>query len=156
MVEAVLVSQSALDFDKVILWCQQALGISIADEADQKRLKGIEKFQSCLNALGVDATKYLHFSVQFIGDEEDVLEALQVMGMPFIAKPTLKRGITYCYVAGTLDQWRDAVIEGCKRESTRELFSKIMSQFEAIGINPWQHFEKRYIGKTFRLEHKRA
>lgn len=146
--DAQLVEHSSPLFDNLMRWTHQALGASIARVADERKLKGVEKYASCLSELGADPYRHIHLSFQIVCEDVDVLAILQAAGLPFIARDTIRRGIIYALISGTVAQWRDAVNAGLKKESTSEIYLKIKGQIQAVGLDPWKPAQSR-------IEHKK-
>lgn len=167
---SVLITQPAVDFKTLLVVSHQALGYSIAAASDGSRRDQhpAEKFLSCLAALrdqhapaGLTPNLLTHvsFSVLIIADEFDTLDILEcAAGMPFVTTETQSRGVQLTLASGTLAQWRDAVVTGTRKSgAVQSLYCQIMSHFEAVNLNPWSDFNKKWAtdGGLFLLENKR-
>lgn len=168
--DAVLVAQPAIDFKLLIAISHQALGYSVAASSDQARREQhtVERFLSCLAAirdknapagLTPNLLTFAQFVVLIAADEFDTIQILEAAaGMPFISAETLARGVQLTVVSGTLAQWRDAVVSGTRVPGTvQDIYCRIMSQFEAINLNVWNDYRKKYGQgqQVFCLEDKR-
>jgi hypothetical protein len=171
--DAVLVQVPSIDFRTFLGLTHKVLGRNLAAAADASRreLSDAEKFLGCLASMrdvkaGVGLPPYLlsHVSFSaFIGaDDRDMLDILQCCaGMPFVTVETNVRGVQIAVVTGTLAQWKDAVVSGCRREvepSVRSCFNKLYGLFMANGLNVWIDFQTRSTSdQTFLLlEDKRG
>lgn len=167
----VIVVQAAVDFQKLVAICHQALGYnpSAAADASAVELSATERYLSCLSAIrdskapaGVSPTLLHHISqsVLIIADERDTLDILNACaGMPSMSVDTLSRGMILTVIHGTLGQWKNAVFNGTARESelnVRACFCKVMHEFKAAGIDVWKDCNIRPLNDhTFYLEDKR-
>jgi hypothetical protein len=105
--------------------------------------------------------KHVSFSAFIGADERDMLEILQLAGLPFVVVETIVRGVQAAVVTGTLSQWRDAVVSGCSKgvpTPVRHCFNKLHSLFTAAGLNVWGDYTPRSApDQTFLLlEDKRG
>jgi len=170
---AVLIAQPAIDFRTFIGLTHKVMGRSPAEASDATRreLSDAEKFLSCLASLrdakaGVGLSPHLlaHVSFSaFIGsDDRDMLDILQCCaGLPFVTAETSVRGMQIAVVTGTLAQWKDAVVSGCRRDVSppvRHCFNKLYGLFTGVGLNVWADFSTRTTSdQTFLLlEDKRG
>jgi hypothetical protein len=83
--------------------------------------------------------------------EYDMAEILEITGMPAIVTPSVERGVSVAFIAGTLLQWKQAVLRGCVATASREArhtFNLIYSEFNKLGLAPI--FEAK---KTERNDH---
>jgi hypothetical protein len=105
---------------------------------------------------------HVSFSVFVGADDRDMLDILQCCaGMPFVTVETNIRGVQIAVVTGTLAQWKDAVVSGCRKDvepPVRHCFNKLYGLFTAAGLNVWGDFHTRYTpDQTFLLlEDKRG
>lgn len=132
--DALLVSTTLPDFDRLVGWTHQALGRSIAQKADHQRLQGVEKYVACLLELGADPNHFIHLGFQIIADERDMVGILQIIALPFAEVETVRRGYSYAIVSGSLGQWREAVLNGLQSDF-KPLFTSIDSQIKALNLN---------------------
>jgi hypothetical protein len=105
--------------------------------------------------------KHVSFSAFIGADERDMLEILQLAGMPFVVVETIVRSVQAAVVTGTLSQWRDAVVSGCSKgvpTPVRHCFNKLHGLFIASGLNVWGDYTPRSTpDQTFLLlEDKRG
>jgi hypothetical protein len=172
MPDAVLIQVPSIDFRTFIGLSHKVLGRSPAAPSDacRRELSDAERFLSCLAAmrderapvgLSPHLLKHVSFSAFIGADERDMLEILQVAGMPFVAVETIVRGVQAAVVTGTLSQWRDAVVSGCSKGTStpvRHCFNKLYALFTAAGLNVWADYSPRgQADQTFLLlEDKRG
>ena len=157
MPDAVLVQVPSIDFRTFIGLGHKVLGRSPSATSDacRRELSDAERFLSCLAAmrderapvgLSPHLLKHVSFSAFIGADERDMLEILQLAGMPFVVVDTIVRGVQAAVVTGTLDQWRDAVVSGCAKgipTPVRHCFNKLHGLFTAAGLNVWQDYSPR-------------
>ncbi len=170
---AILISAPSIDFRTFIGLSHQALGRSLAASSDacRRELSDAERFLSCLAAmrdekapvgLSPHLLQHVSFSAFIAADERDMLAILQLCaGLPFVAVETIVRGVQAAVVTGTLSQWKDAVVSGCRKEvatPVRHCFNKLHGLFIAAGLHVWQDFTPRGTSdQTFLLlEDKRG
>lgn len=132
--DALLISTTLPHFDNLVGWTYQALGRSIAEQADHKRLQGVEKYAVCLRELGADPTHFIHLGFQIIADERDMVDILQIIALPFAEVETVRRGYSYALVSGSLGAWRKAVAGGLHSDF-KALFVSIDNQIRALNID---------------------
>jgi hypothetical protein len=165
--EAILITEPIVDFDSFLTACHSALGYSPAESSDSSRRQqsNSDRFLSCLAALhdryaptGLTPNLLSHvsFSILLACDERDLVEVMEcASGVHFVAADSVARGVMLAVASGTLQQWRDAVVTGTRREGTvRLLYNRIISQFESRGLNVWNDFDKRFTQNTYYLEQK--
>jgi hypothetical protein len=155
--DCVLIQTPSIDFRTFIGLSHEVLGRSPAASSDacRRELSDAERFLSCLAAmrderapvgLSPHLLKHVSFSAFIGADERDMLEILQLAGMPFVVVDTIVRGVQAAVVTGTLDQWRDAVVSGCAKgipTPVRHCFNKLHGLFTAAGLNVWQDYSPR-------------
>jgi hypothetical protein len=84
-------------------------------------------------------------------------EVLEIAGMPAIVTPSVERGISVAFIAGTLSQWKTAVLRGCIPTVSREArhtYNLVYAEFNKLGLAPI--FEAKKIQRndhTFLLEY---
>ena len=170
--DCVLIQTPSIDFRTFIGLSHEVLGRSPAASSDacRRELSDAERFLSCLAAmrderapvgLSPHLLKHVSFSAFVGADERDMLEILQLAGMPFVAVETIVRGVQAAVVTGTLSQWRDAVVSGCRKgvpTPVRHCFNKLYGLFTAAGLNVWGDYTPRSTSdQTFLLlEDKRG
>ena len=157
MPDAVLVQVPSIDFRTFIGLGHKVLGRSTSATSDacRRELSDAERFLSCLAAMRDERApvglpphllKHVSFSAFIGADERDMLEILQLAGMPFVVVDTIVRGVQAAVVTGTLGQWRDAVVSGCAKgipTPVRHCFNKLHGLFTAAGLNVWQDYSPR-------------
>lgn len=150
--------------------CQKMLGYSPARAADANNLSGIPHLMAILSAFrnkdanptvkqSKDIIDLLHFSCLIAAEDYDMLPILEVAaGMPFIFTNTLARGVQVAVVSGTLKQWRDVVLRGCRdSQSTpiRACFDRLYLDFCQLGLTDlFGGIKKQNPDRTFYLEAK--
>ena len=171
--DCILITRPVCDFTTFISLVHKMLGRNVADAVDSAHrvLSDAEKFLSCLAAMRDVKAKvglppyllsHVSFSVFIGADDRDLLDILQMCsGMPFVTAETTVRGIQVAVVTGTLAQWKDAVVSGCRRDvesPVRACFNKLYGLFTAAGLNVWGDFQTRQApDQTFLLlEDKRG
>jgi len=172
MPDAVLIQVPSIDFRTFVGLSHKVLGRSPAASSDacRRELSDAERFLSCLAAmrderapvgLSPHLLKHVSFSAFIGADERDMLEILQLAGMPFVVVETIVRSVQAAVVTGTLSQWRDAVVSGCSKgvpTPVRHCFNKLHGLFIASGLNVWGDYTPRSTpDQTFLLlEDKRG
>lgn len=160
-VEAVLVTQPAIDFSTLLALAHEALGYNIAGNADAsyRKLSDAEKFLSCLaaikeedavntNALTPNLLSHVSFSVLIVAEDRDLMEILErTSGMSFVQSETTIAGIHLAILTGTLAQWKMAVAAGTAEATpptVRTCYSKILLLFDRAGLTAvWGDFDRR-------------
>ncbi len=152
-VEAVLITGPAIDFNSLLSLTHEALGYSIAENADTcgRKLVDTEKYLSCLAALkGSEITPHLFVHVSFavlvLAEERDLLDILEYANMPFVRADTLAPGVKLALLTGNLVQWRDAVASATSETvppTVRTCYSKILHLFDRVGLSSvWSEFNR--------------
>jgi hypothetical protein len=104
MPDTVLVKSPSIDFRTFIGLGHKVLGRSPSATSDacRRELSDAERFLSCLAAmrderapvgLSPHLLKHVSFSAFIGADERDMLEILQLAGMPFVVVDTIVRGV---------------------------------------------------------------
>lgn len=155
---AILIQQPNVDFSAFLAHAHEMFGYSPASESDacHKQLSDSERFLSCLAAmkdrnapvsLPPHLLAHVSFSVLVAANERDILDVLEYCStMAFTTAETVARGIDAAVITGTLAQWRDAVIAGCRPQveaSVRDLFNKILSLFESQNLGVWENCSRK-------------
>jgi hypothetical protein len=144
-----LVQFSSLNLKKLIPLGRQALDRNLAAGADGCGYEPPLQHMLCIAAIKSEDTRcgphsvkpYLNlFHAGFIigADERDCADILSIAGIPSIMVECIERGINMLFVAGTLAQWRDAMIRGSTKEvskETRHTFNLIYTEFKNVGIS---------------------
>ncbi len=163
-----LVQFSEVNLSKFLPLCRQALDRGLADSADAagcepplNHMLCIANMKNPVKASATSVKPYMHlFHAGFIiaADERDCAEILELTSMPSVVTPSIERGISLMFIAGTLTQWRDAILKGCQREigtEVRHTFNLVYTEFKNIGLEGSFNFKS--IGgrdRTFLLEFK--
>jgi hypothetical protein len=103
---------------------------------------------------------HLSFSVFVVAEERDMLDILECCsGMSFVTTDTVITRVLAAVIAGTLAQWRDAVVAGLVREaeaSVRVGFHRILNLFYSMNLNVWSDHDIREAADgTFFMEPRR-
>lgn len=91
---------------------------------DENATPSIRSASHCLNLF--------HAGFFIVADERDMLEILEVAGMPFISTESLARGVDAAIISGSLVQWRDAVKRGCHPGLQSRLFRGTRHAFNSV------------------------
>ncbi|TXH59141.1 MAG: hypothetical protein E6Q97_00515 [Desulfurellales bacterium] len=102
---------------------------SVADEADldpplhhMVSVAAIKDQNIKASAESVRNYAHMFHAIIVVGcDERDTAEVLSIAAMPSIVQPTKVRGVDCVLLAGTVEQWIDAVMRGCHRSVSREV-----------------------------------
>ena len=156
-VEAVLITEPAIDFTTFLSVTYEALGYNIAGAVDSSGLKMVdaEKFLMCLAALRDESAKiitadllcHVSFGVLVIADKRDLLAILEMTsGMSFIHTETTVPNVDIVVITGTLLQWKTAVASGTNEDApptVRACYSKILLRFDCAGLTSvWQDYDR--------------
>ncbi len=167
---AVLISSPSVDFGTLLGLSQQALGYNVAAAVDASAIErsDAERLLSCLAAMqrrdakpGVAPHLLSHVSITVLvaADDEDMLEILSAVEMPFLVVDTIVRGVQLAVMTGTLTAWRDAVRRGTLRRqhaNVRACFSCIQGLLTTAGLNVWSECESAPpTDTTLLLENRR-
>lgn len=166
-----LASFSRLDMDALLPIARQALGRSIAAPADKSGSDPPLHHMMCVAAIKDKNLKPSAASVQpyldlfhagfFIAaHEEDFTEILELSAMPSVVTDTVTRGVKVAYIAGTLAQWRQAILRGCAPAVTaesRHVFNAVYKALGKLGLSPALQLQpgQEREDKTFLIEHKK-
>jgi hypothetical protein len=144
-----LIETPHLDLPTFLSLCEQVLGYSPARAADKSNLQGFAHLLACLATFrdkdatpsvkgAKDVYNLLHFGFIIASDDYDMAPILEVLGgMPFALTETKLRGVQAAFITGTLPQWRQAVLRGCRQDQTetiRVCFDKVYLQFQQAGL----------------------
>ncbi|MHC4700085.1 MAG: hypothetical protein ACYTFQ_05875, partial [Planctomycetota bacterium] len=135
------------DLRKLLPLGRQTLDRNLADSADTMGYEPPLHHMMCIASLknpnaksASDLQPYLnlfHAGFLIAADERDFAEIFELAGMPCVMVETVERGMCVAFIAGSLAQWRDAVVRGCQREISREArhtFNLIFTEFKNIGL----------------------
>lgn len=156
-VEAVLITNPAIDFTTFLGLAYEALGYNIAGAADasHRQLADAEKFLFCLaelkgedGAVTCNLLSHVSFSVLIVADERDLLDILErASSISFVRADTTAPGVNVAVLTGTLAQWRNAIAAGTSGiapPSVRTCFSKILLLFDRAGLTAiWGDLDQR-------------
>jgi len=167
---AAIIIQPHLSQNIFLAACQNMLGFSPARVADAAGLSGVPHLLAVLSAFrdknavpcvkeSKDVADLLHFCCLIAAEDYDMLPILEVTsGMPFAFTDTLARGAQTAIIGGTLKQWRDAVLRGCRDDqstSIRACFDRLYLDFCQLGLTDlFGRVKKQTIDRTFYLEEK--
>lgn len=159
---SVLVTQPSLSVENMAVACSQLFNHKVVQGVDKsvRKLSDAEKFLSIIDAmrqpgapagLSPDLLKHVTFSVLTVALEEDMLSIMEVCNeMPTTLANTKGRGIMAAVLTGTLAQWRDAVVAGCRRSVHPEVragFNQIHSLFVGAGLGAvWRGYKQTNDG----------
>ena len=164
-----LVQFSSLDLKKLLPLSRQMLKRSISEPADSVGANPPLNHMLCVAAINdpdiipkaascVPYMNLFHAGFVIAADERDIAEILSICGLPCVMVETVQRGIYTVFIAGTLAQWKSALLRGCVKSVTRETrhtFNLIYSEFNKLGLAPL--FEARKVehpDHTFLLEYR--
>lgn len=159
---SVLVTQPSLSVENLAVACSQLFDHKVVEGVDKsvRKLSDAERFLSIIDAmrrpdapvgLNPDLLKHVTFSVLTVAMEEDMLAILEICsGMSATLADTKGRGIMAAVITGTLNQWRDAVVAGCRRHVVYEVrsgFNQIHSLFVGSGLGAvWRGYKQTNDG----------
>lgn len=156
-VEAVLITEPAIDFTSLLTVTQDALGYNIASAADSSGLQLVDtqKFLMCLAGLKDESAKiistnllcHVSFGVLVIADKRDLLAILEMTsGMSFVRAETTVPDVDILVLTGTLLEWKNAVVSGTSETTAptvRTCYSKILSLFDRDGLTSvWRGYDR--------------
>jgi len=146
MAGVVLVQFSDLDLKSFLPACRQATGRKMSASADAKGHTPPLHHMICVAAMKNedagprDCIQYKQFfqaGFLVVADSRDMPEILEVASMPSVLVDTIDRDLSMAFVTGTLSQWRDALVRGCSKSTsrtTRKIFTAVYSKFKSIGV----------------------
>jgi hypothetical protein len=165
-----LVQISAVDVSKLIQIGRQALDRNLAAAPDSAGLEPPMHHMLCVAALKDEHLKpysesarpyvnMFHAGIVIACEEYECAEILELAGMPSIMVESVERGLNLLYIAGTLAQWREAVLRGCQKEvsrQAREVYNKIYAEFKTRGLHGFFNVKSNQHPRdnTFLLEYK--
>lgn len=168
---AALAMFSQLNTNMLLPLMRQALGRSISAAADKANFEPPLHHMFCVATMKEPDVKltaaavkpYLNlFHAGFIiaADERDFAEILEVASMPALLVDTLQRGTKCAYVAGTVAQWRDALLRGgvsTVSSETRHIYNDIYREFSRLGLSAAMELAavNERPDRTFLIEHKK-
>lgn len=164
-----LVSFTNVNLKKFLPIGRQAFGRNLAEQADVSGHEPPLHHMMCIAALKEKGklnqlTLISYMSLFNAGftmavDERDAAEVLEICSMPSLLVESQARGVMVLYICGTLTQWAEAVLKGCKpsvEREVRQVFNLIYGEFKKIGLT--ELFKVNQIAskkdRTFYLEHK--
>ncbi|KPK54272.1 MAG: hypothetical protein AMS22_06100 [Thiotrichales bacterium SG8_50] len=169
------IMQTKLDLNRLLPVARNVLGYSLAKAADAATvpLDELPHALSCLAAfkdakapisVGWARPQWSLLTAGFfiVATELDTLDILEaVSGMEIAVTETTQRGIFATIVSGTLTQWREAVLKGCRNTpcppGVRYALNMIYRHFESVGLRDL-FYGLRIVpqdDQTFLLEVKR-
>lgn len=160
---------SSLDLGKLLPVGRQAFDRNLAEPADQAGFEPPLKHMLCIAAIkdknlrasAKSVVPYLnlfHAGFLILMDELYAAEVLELAGLPAVMAECNTRGLVLMFIAGNLEQWRGALIRGCKSTSSPDalrVFNKVYSEFKRIGIaSAFETKQDTAQDGTFYLEQK--
>lgn len=153
MSAAQLVGFTSLELRALLPLMQAAIGRNVADIADGANLDPPLHSMVCVASINdpdvkpsADAVRmhtHLFHAIVVVGcDERDTAEVLSIAAMPSVVTPSKARGVDCVLLAGTVEQWIDAVMRGCHKSVSREA----RQVFNAV----YDQFNKRRLGMLFK------
>lgn len=164
-----LVQFSNIDLKTLLPLGRQAFDRNLAGEADRQGHEPPLHHMLCIasmknpHAKTVEDTRpYLNlFHAGFIVacNDRDAAEVLEVAGMPSVMVETVERGYLALFISGSIAQWREAVLRGCRLEvsrGTREVYNGVYVKFKSLGLATLFNVKSKPSRRdeTFLLEHK--
>jgi hypothetical protein len=163
-----LVQFSKLDTPKLLVLGRQMFERSLSEKADSIDSNPPLHDMLCIASMNepdlkpsaaacVPYMNLFHAGFCIVADERDIAEILAICGMPSVMVETVSRGICSVFVAGTLLQWKSALLRGCVKSASRETrhtFNLVYGEFNKMGLAPL--FEARKVEQfdhTFLLEY---
>lgn len=134
MSAAQLVGFTVLNLRTLLPVMQSAVGRNIGSVADAANLDpplhhmvsvaSIKDANIKPSAESVRNYAHMFHAIIVVGcDQRDTAEVLSIAAMPSIVQATKERGVDCVLLAGTVEQWIDAVMRGCHRSVSREVRS---------------------------------
>lgn len=168
MSAAQLVGFTSLNLKTLLPLMQAALGRNVAEVADGANLDPPLHHMLCVasikdehlkpSAESVRTHAALFHAVVIVGcDERDTAEVLSIAAMPSVVTPTRARGMDCVLLAGTVEQWIDAVMRGCHKSvsrEAREIYNSVYQQFSRHRLAPLFPTPVAATDNTFYLESK--
>lgn len=163
-----LVQFSALNLNKLLPLARQALDRSVSSAADSIDSNPPLHHMLCVASIkepdirpsAKSVIPYLnlfHAGFLIASHERDIAEILEITGMPAIMVESVERSISVVFIAGTLQEWKTAILRGCVPTATREArhtFNSLYGEFNKLGLGAM--FEARKVERndnTFLLEY---
>lgn len=167
MSAAQLVGFTSLNLKALLPLMQAAVGRNVAEVADAANLAPPLHDMLCIAAMkgdvrasadSVRAHTHLFHAIVLVGcDERDTAEVLSLASMPSIVTPSKARGVDCVLLAGTVEQWIDAVTRGCDKSVSREvraIYNGVYHQFSKVRLGPLFPTPVDNRDQTFLLEKK--
>ena len=172
---AALVLLSNLDLNTLLPLSRELLGYSLAKAADGLTVP-LSEFAhqlACLAAFkdseapptvraAIPYLELCHAGFLVAADERDLVDILEIAGLPFIVVDTPQRGIQTAIVSGSLNSWVRAVKLACHSQfsmsrDVRHIYNIIYTQLCNIGLKDiFGDLQTTELhDKTFLLEGKR-
>lgn len=166
---AALVQFSSLNLEKLLPLGRQALDRSLSERADDAGYTPPLHHMLCISTIkssdiraSAESCKpYLNlFHAGFLvaADERDFSEILEIAAMPSVITETVERGYSIGFLAGTLSQWKEALLRGCQQivsKEVRHTYNQIYREFKNAGLsNVFDFNQIQQRDETFLLEYK--
>ena len=164
-----LIQFSNLDLQKYIILGRQGFDRNLAAAADGTGHEPPLHHMLCVAGMknpdaktADDLAPYLdlfHAGFMLVADECDWTEILELASMPCVLSQSVERGVDVGVLSGTLTQWRNAMLRGCQRETSRAArwtFNQIYNEFNKVGIAGAFKFRTKQSSRdnTFLLEYR--
>lgn len=165
-----LVQISSLDLGAFLPLGRKALDRSLSEKPDNAGLSPPLHHLLCIAAIKAKDIKassmacrpYLnlfHAGFLIAAIDRDIPEVLEIASMPSITTESAERGVMLAFISGNLSQWRDTLLRGCQREtsrSVRNIYNKVFQEFKRIGLGAAFDFNQVEHNRdlTFLLENK--
>jgi hypothetical protein len=142
-----LIQFSNLDLQKYLVLGRQGFDRNLAAAADGAGHEPPLHHMLCVAGMKnpdaksiVDLVPYLdlfHAGFMVVADERDWTEILELASIPCTLAQSVERGLDVGFLAGTLTQWRTALLRGCQNRISREVrhtFNLIYNEFRKVGV----------------------
>ena len=163
-----MVQFSTLDLKKLLPLGRAAFGRSLSEPADSINSNPPLHHMLCVASMKepdlrpsaqacIPYANLFHAGFVIAVDERDSAEVLEIASMPCLMSETLQRGTMAIFLSGSLSQWKDAVLRGCVKTTTREarhIYNLIYAEFNKLGLGPlFSARKKEQNDNTFLLEY---
>lgn len=167
-----LASFSRVEMEDLLPVARQAFGRSISAPGDKAGFDPPLHHMLCIAAIKSPNVKpnasavapYLdlfHAGFFIAASEYDFAEIIEIAAMPSVSSDTVNRGVRAAYIAGTLTQWRQAILRGCVADTgqeARHVFNGVYKALCKLGLSPALQLQpgQEREDKTFLIEHKKS
>jgi len=141
-----LITRQSIDFRTLLSTVFELTGKKISDYADQSTfdMSPDVKLASCLSSL-VDLSPseltpsvnaHLTFTAVAVIELEDMNDILSMSaGLKWLGANTSKRNVMMGLLTGSLNDWRDAVETGLKKQTTNSFYNAVKDEFSLAGYS---------------------